>query len=884
MSRTVDGVPAELEALTARLLAKDPRDRLGFAADVAAELVRLGAIGGFEGYPPQDYLYQPGLAGRESTMKMLEAKVEQLQDRRGGLVFIGGESGMGKTRLAMEVARMAFPQGVTVFTGECREHLRTPLAPLRDLLRGIADRCREGGDRATERLLGPRGAVLAAYEPSIGRLPLVAAQRPPADLPAPAARARLHTYLAATLTVLAQDGPLLLLLDDLQWADELSLGFLGHVIKGHRLAKLPVMVVATYRQEEAGPELLELTQAPQTTWVRLDTLDGEGIATMVSDMLALRPPPEVLSKYLTRQSGGNPFFVAEYLRAALQEGLLWRDEAGDWQVAGPSREDATEQDYAALPLPRGLADLVSRRLAALSPQARRVAEAASVLGSEGPVETLQKVGELSTDDLFEGLGELLQRHVLHETDTGGVAFVHDQLRQTTHDAIETTRRRKLHHAAARERSKEEDPSPAELARHWEEAGDLEQARARYLEAARRAAHTHALDEAERLYRCVLSIAPEPSLDAVRARNELGQSVLQMQGRTDEAKREHQMAAGQARELGARAAEAESLGALGHAYWRTGDMTMSTDLFLQALGIFREVGDRYREGVSLSNLALPHKDRGDLAAARDFQEQALAIARELEDPRLEGSVTMNLAEMEQTLGQLDEAQRHYELALELYRRADNRGSEGLVLFNLASLHHLRGELGAARPLYDEALTIQLEVGDRRVEGAILGNLAELCQAQGKLQEARELYEQALQTHREVGERRFEGWSLGCLGDLGRFTREDLEESEALLIAGERLSTETGDRNEMGLHAGRRGLMALAREAEDAVVDDHLARARSIAEQLGVAPESELGRLVALLTRARDARRGGVELLCGQCPEDVPPGVRTWMESHAPGRDR
>jgi hypothetical protein len=119
-SQFVEGLPEGLDELVLRLLEKEPRARLGHASDLAAALERLGAEGGaLSGPLPRAYLYRPGFAGREAVLGTLEGYLDRLDEPRGGLVLIGGESGVGKTRLALELGRKATGAGVRVLTGEC---------------------------------------------------------------------------------------------------------------------------------------------------------------------------------------------------------------------------------------------------------------------------------------------------------------------------------------------------------------------------------------------------------------------------------------------------------------------------------------------------------------------------------------------------------------------------------------------------------------------------------------------------------------------------------------------------------------------------------------------------------------------------------------------
>jgi tetratricopeptide (TPR) repeat protein len=169
---------------------------------------------------------------------------------------------------------------------------------------------------------------------------------------------------------------------------------------------------------------------------------------MVGDMLALRPPPTLLSEHLARHSEGNPFFVAEYMRLAVAERLVTRDEAGHWRL--PLEHEGVDPGarYGALQLPGTIKALVSRRFEDLGPEAVAMLHAASVLGREGDSKILFRLCGQEEDACLKGLSELLQRQILEESERGRVRFVHEKLREGAYDDISEPAKRQLHRVAA----------------------------------------------------------------------------------------------------------------------------------------------------------------------------------------------------------------------------------------------------------------------------------------------------------------------------------------------------------------------------------------------------------------------------------------------------
>ncbi|WP_437673167.1 serine/threonine-protein kinase [Sorangium sp. So ce131] len=497
-SLLVPGIPAELERLILRLLEKSPRDRIGHAIDVAAALVAAGAEPGIEDGPrPRAYLYQPELNGRCEEKSKLDKAVQRAASRQhAGLLFIRGESGVGKTRLAKEVSRSAehlfADSGLLVISGRCTPGAGAtpPLDPVAQLLTEVADRARRGGRAAADRLLGRRGAVLAAYNPSLLSLPGQDELPVPPALPPKESRARVIASLCDTIWSLSELLPLVLVLDDIQWADELSLSLLEALAKGG--AERPgVLVMATYRSEEERSELVEMTRSPNVTTITLGRLDRSAVAAMVLDMLANEPPWPVVDA-LVQHSEGNPFFVAEYLRTAIAEGILYRDDAGVWRFDVPPDQAAAA--LSSLPLPRTLVALIERRLGQLDAEAKALVAQAAIFGQELDGDLLIADAASST----EALDTLRRLQIFEEAPGGRLRFGHDKIREVAYARIPEDERAKLHRRAGEAIEARHGDLPERLpslAHHFAEAGVHGKA-SRYLaRAAERARDLYANKEA-----------------------------------------------------------------------------------------------------------------------------------------------------------------------------------------------------------------------------------------------------------------------------------------------------------------------------------------------------------------------------------------------------
>jgi len=524
-SRFASGVPKELDELLAALLAKAPAQRIGDANVVAELLGRLRASPESRRpsrRPSLPYLFRPRMVGRERVLEEMAALRVEAGQGRGQFLLISGESGIGKTFLASEVARQAARAGFDVVTGECmpmapteqggREIVASALEPLRKLLQHAADRYRASGQGETLRLESERTIrVLARYEPALAHILASAPDEDLAPLPPTAERERVLQALRDLLDRVVAVAPLLVVIDDLQWADDLSLAFLDS-LADHAFTDKPLLLVGLYRSEEKSKALADLEAKEHVQSFRLERLDSSALAVMVGDLLSDSPPATFIQT-LVDHSEGNPFFVAEYLRAAAAEGRLERT-AGGWRLSAGA---PGSHGYDDLTLPPSLQALLERRLALLTPGAQRATEAASVLGRECGVRMLAALVGSEETELAQAIGEMVERQVVQQTGADGLRFVHDKTREAAYARVDAERRRELHLAAANVieatylASLELPVHFAELAYHLQRGGDAARAVDYFEKAGEHALRFSAAADAVQLIR--ESLAMEATLPA-----------------------------------------------------------------------------------------------------------------------------------------------------------------------------------------------------------------------------------------------------------------------------------------------------------------------------------------------------------------------------------
>ncbi|HEV3192359.1 MAG TPA: AAA family ATPase, partial [Polyangiaceae bacterium] len=548
-----------------KLLDKDLAARFGYADEVAALLADLSddvhRLPDFP--PPRSYLYRPRLVGRKALIAELNTLRERAAEGSGTLVLLAGESGVGKTRVAMEVTRLMSGSWMQTVTSESSllpsdgGGGASPLQAVRPLLQAIADHCQEAGAETTERLLGDRRSVLAQYEPLLAQVPAApGSMAPPMPLAVDASRRRLFKYLSETLAAFAQEQPVLWVIDDLGWADDLSLAFLQSLTREY-LEATRVLILCTYRSEEATDAVTAIASLPHVTHITVPRLGRDAVSTMVGDMLAMPEKRDDFVEFVSHQAEGNPFFVTEYLRAAVTERVLYRDGQHSWQMPGHGRDGV--QQLESLPLPGSLREVIEQRLRRLSPAGQQAGLAAAVLGREADVDVVREVASLSDEAAVGAVDELLRRQVLQQTEEGRVRFVHDKLREVAYAHAPAERVVALHARAASALESRWKDRP-EANQHWATLGHHFAAAKRakpaatYLKlAADHARATYANGDAIRLYREAIKQVNETllslSTESARPRellielNEALGDVLALTGKGDDARAAYEMALG-----------------------------------------------------------------------------------------------------------------------------------------------------------------------------------------------------------------------------------------------------------------------------------------------------------------------------------------------------
>lgn len=671
-------------------------------------------------------LSSPDLVGRASELAVLEAALGRSAGGESSFVLIGGDAGLGKSRLIAEFAEHARRSDARVLIGGCIDlggdglpygpflaalrQLRTELAPPE-----LAAMMGEIGPALVS--LVPDFASYFAIEAGDSNSAVASSAMASAAGSSAAGQGRLFELTLALIARLSAARPLVIGLEDLHWGDPATRDLLAFLARNLRVDR--VLIVGTYRTDDlvrGHPLLLrlaELSRLPNVRRIELRPLDFEEQRRQLTGILG-RQPARGLVERIHARAQGNPFFAEELL-------------AGD---TGMSERSPT--DF----VPRSLRDILIARVAALGPEAQRVLGVASVAGTRTDDRLLATVTGLGHDVLIEATREAVAHRVLEADDrTGTFRFRHALLSEVTHADLLPGERIRLHEAVAEYFAAPgragEPVAAAELAHHWLVADRPREAFTASVEAARSAtaiyAHADALRHVERALSLVDRI-PDPE-------GVLGMDLVA---------------------LFAMAAETAN---------RAGASQRALELTGEALSRLEQVPDRFREGLIRSRRAYYLWVTGESQAAIAEHHAAVA-AVPAEPPSIERArVLGGLASILMPTGHYGESKEIAEEALRTLRATGSREGEGRLLNILGvdlvglgevetGLQHLRAATNAARE----------ESDIENMMGAI-HNLAFFLAQTDRFDEALAVATEGLDTARRVGlQRRFGAGLRAAAGDI------------------------------------------------------------------------------------------------------------------------
>lgn len=885
--------PEALDVVIQRVTAKEPNQRypdaLAFAAafreaisdtvaDFGAPLPKIEIRSKQPAFLSEDAenieMESAVFVSRERELDWLNTYLDLALDGKGQIVFVTGGPGRGKTALLREFSMRSMKenQNLLVANGNCNAYSGVgdsylPFREVMGMLTGDIESLWEAGAVTTGqarrswaslplavRSILDHGPHLAGVFVNDKKLISRAASASSADaswveeLRKDLERQRTRTdsleqshifeQYTNVLRAIANQRPLILILDDMQWADKASIGLLFHL--GRRLEGAKILVVCAYRPEEVA--IGQVSQVPHSVYVdrhplekvlsefkrqfgdvwldlgEIEQVEGRGFVDAFLDSEPNRLG-EGFRQALFNHTGGHPLFTIELLRAMQEKGSLVLDDniwvegrSLDWEM-----------------LPAKVEGVIEERIGRLEDDLSEILSVASVEGVNFTAQVVARVQDISERKLLQKLSrELEKRHrLVKEKDGVSVGqtwlaryrFAHALFQQHLYNNVSQGERRLLHRTIGEILEElygdRAETIAVQLVHHF--AGD--QARERIYaklageQAASRFDHAEALSffskaliltpEDDLLARYQLFLAREAVYNMLGERDaqrddleELKRLVTLLKGVGDEpgeaevttrwvtftSHTDYQGAAPQAEKAVTLAQSEGKLEVAVEAYiiWShvlriQGEHEDAVRQAEAGISLARDIGDAYGESRLLNIVGLTALDQRDPTGARDYFTQSAAIAQDIGDLQGEAQPLNNLGNLAGSEGDYQAAQGYYEQALKIAREIGNRRGEGLVLGNLGWIASVQGDYSTADKSYLQNQGIAREISDRYQEAYAAINLCTSKLAQGDFASANDFAEQGLEISRETGDRSGEAWSLTFLGHV-RFELNDLALAE------------------------------------------------------------------------------------------------------------
>ena len=694
-------IPATLDSLIMRLLSKNPAERPDSAADVLSALQAIDvseqpdpeALEGPDASGSLDSMASGVFVGRHREMDQLKALLENALSGRGGMVTLVGEPGIGKSRTSQELETYAGLRNAQVLWGRCYEGTGAP--PYWPWVQAIRSYVSSREPDELRKVMGSTASVIAEIVEDVReRLPETQA---PSQMEDPdSARFRLFDSIATFLKNAALARPIVLILDDLHWADKPSLMLLEFIAR--ELSGSRILLIGTYRDMELNRRhplsvtLGDLTRERLFERVLLRGLTREDVARFIEIAAGVAPPRGLVDAVQT-QTEGNPLFVTETVRLLIQEGDLTQDLK--------NRSDSSWN----IRIPEGVREVIGRRLDRLSERCNEVLATASVIGRRFTLDQLRAIVEEITEDrLLDVIDEGLSARVIEELPeaVGNYQFSHAVVQETLAGEMSATRTVRMHARIAEALEKlygdKADDHAEELVTHFAEAETVlgTDRLIRYaIVAGRRSLEAVAPDSAENYFQTGIDAFGDGKPDARLAEmlGGLGQAQvstlerIELQNAVDNLTRSFDLYM----ELDQPAA---AVGVASTSMPSVHGPTGMADLLERALPLTQEGGREQGRLLSEFGLWVSH-ERADYKPACDAFNRALAIAIRQGYRALELRVHDHAVSVHSWNLEYEDAFKSAEAAIRLADELDDPSSAVSANFFLGQYYLSNGDLASAR---------------------------------------------------------------------------------------------------------------------------------------------------------------------------------------------
>jgi adenylate cyclase len=722
------------------------------------------------------------LVDRTEEMNVLKEAVYRAVHGEGGLVFVHGEAGIGKTRLIREVGACAQSRGVQVLHGRCPALFRMdgvpPYVIWKEVIKDYLETCTP---EQLYRVIGYYPAEVVKLVPELNQKLRIIPQSFP--ISSDQEQNRLFEAVSQFITNISRETPLLVILDDLQWTDPSSLLLLHYLARG--VQKMRLLLLGAYRSTDVDakhlltPVLAELKRERLPQSVSLKRMSQEDTSEMIRQILKQDDIPPEFPRMVYEKTRGNPFFTEEVIESLKEEEVIFR-EAGRWKF----------REVSAIEFPESVKNVVKARISRLDEECQNVLKMASFVGNDFTLDALAGVTRIEETRLLDIMDRLLKTGLIKHRIVRGedlCSFADIIVRDVEYQETGAFKRKKLHGLVGSILEKvyasKIDEHFGELAIHFLESGDKDKALDYFLKAAEKAVAIYANAEAASYFQSALRLLEDrgdrlqqkahilerlgdikklagDSEDCIKYWNEASQLRAKLQEKPQTATLHRKMANVLWDKIGdvEKAEEHQEICLdilktrpksvelarvyqdLAHMQWRKGDFHKALGWAEKALALGEKLHDLEVVADSSSELAALFSLTGDLKKSQEYANRALKIA--LDNKYFETALwayyrVANSLPPEEN----EKSVEHYEKGLALAKKLGDIGGQSMFLNNLVGSYTLMGELDKATALGEEAVSLNKRSGNVTRLSMILYSLADAYLISGEWDKSEQCYDEA-----------------------------------------------------------------------------------------------------------------------------------------------
>ena len=704
------------------------------------------------------------LVDRTEEMNVLKEAVYRAVHGEGGLVFVHGEAGIGKTRLVRELGAYARSRGVQVLYGRCPALFRMDGVPpyilWKEVVKDYLETCTP---EQLHRVIGYYPAEVAKLVPEISQTLRSIPQSFP--ISPEQEQNRLFEAVSQFITNISRETPLLVVLDDLQWTDPSSLLLLHYLARG--VQKTPLLLLGAYRSSDINdkhplsPVLTELNRERLPQSISLKRMSLDDISEMIRQILEQDDVPTEFCKMVYEKTRGNPFFAEEVIKSLKEEEVIYREE-NKWKIKEVSR----------IEFPETVKSVLKTRFARLDEECQSVLTFASFVGNDFTLEAMCALTGIEENKLLELIDKILKTGLIKEREVRGegvCSFADILVRDVVYDEVSLLKRKKLHgvvgRALEKAYAKKIDEHFGELASHFLESGDKDKALDYFSKAGEKAQKVYANNEATSYFQSALALLEEREGELPEKRR-----ILERLGDIKRLVGEHDACL---------------------KYWN------------KALVLWNQLEEKESASRLYRKMAnVLWEDMGDIEKAKENHEKALKIL-EAEHEKVElAGLYEDMAHMYYRTGDIPKALSLANKALELAEKLNAYEVIASSCVSLGTIFSFSGDLKKARECHTRGLKMALDNGYMVTALRAYNNLA-IALPPEEQEQALEYYEKGYELAKKIGEINHQSW-IGVSLVVRHFGMGNMAKAMALAEDSVALDTKAGNLPNLSLSKSALGI--------------------------------------------------------------------------------